>query len=230
MSAKDLSILIQPFMPDISKEIQHKLQVKNQTWNDLGKLSIKPGAKIIQGKPLFEKMTDDQVIKLHDKFAGNKPHEETPFDKLNLKVAEVIDVKQHPDANKLYIMQLNLGKEKRQIVSGIKEWFTINELEGKKIVIVTNLEPVNLRGEKSNGMLLAAQFEKDLKLLEAPNSKPGDSVFIEGSKQGKKVIPFNEFKKVKFKIRSKEIIVNEKPLKSKTEVLKINISDDAKVS
>jgi methionyl-tRNA synthetase len=79
------------------------------------------------------------------------------FKKMELRVAEVVSVETHPNADKLYVMKINLGGEERQIVAGLKPYYKPEELQGKKIVVVTNLEPVVLRGEKSEGMLLAAQ-------------------------------------------------------------------------
>lgn len=84
------------------------------------------------------------------------------FDKIKLKVAEIVEVKDHPQADKLLILKLKVGDEIRQVVSGIKEYYTPEELIGKKVVLVTNLKPIKLRGEESNGMILAA--EKDGKL------------------------------------------------------------------
>jgi len=79
------------------------------------------------------------------------------FDKIKLKVAEVISCENHPKADKLYVLQLKLGEEERQVVSGIKEYYSPEDLVGKKVVVVTNLKPVKLRGIKSKGMILAAE-------------------------------------------------------------------------
>jgi len=79
------------------------------------------------------------------------------FKKMELKVAQVVSVEAHPNADKLYVMKINLGGEERQIVAGLKAHYKAEELQGRKIVVVTNLEPVVLRGQKSDGMLLAAQ-------------------------------------------------------------------------
>jgi methionyl-tRNA synthetase len=79
------------------------------------------------------------------------------FKQVELKVAEVVEVTPHPNADKLYVMQVKLGEETRQLVAGMRPYCTAEHLMGKKIVIVANLEPAVLRGEKSEGMLLAAQ-------------------------------------------------------------------------
>ena len=79
------------------------------------------------------------------------------FSKIKLVVGKVIDVKNHPNADRLYILKVDLGNEVRQIVSGIKQWYKKEELLNKKIIIVYNLQPKNFRGVESQGMLLAAE-------------------------------------------------------------------------
>ena len=82
------------------------------------------------------------------------------FAKLDLRIATVLEVKPHPNADKLYILTIDLNTETRTIVAGIKNYYKEEELIGKQIVIVSNLEPAKLRGIESNGMLLAASDEK----------------------------------------------------------------------
>ena len=79
------------------------------------------------------------------------------FEKLDLRVATIESVEDHPNADKLYILNLKLGQEKRTIVSGIKDYYKKEDLIGKQIIIVANLKPIKLRGVESKGMLLAAK-------------------------------------------------------------------------
>lgn len=79
------------------------------------------------------------------------------FKKMELKVAEVLSVEDHPNADKLHVLKVKIGDEERQVVAGLKGHYEREELEGKKVVVVANLEPAVLRGQKSDGMLLAAQ-------------------------------------------------------------------------
>lgn len=78
------------------------------------------------------------------------------FAKLELKVATVLECKLHPNADKLLVLQIDLGEEKRQICAGIRAHYQPEQLVGKQIIVVANLEPRTLRGEISQGMLLAA--------------------------------------------------------------------------
>ncbi len=87
------------------------------------------------------------------------------FQKLELVVAQIKDVKEHPNADKLYLLMVDTGTEEKQIVAGIRGSYAKEALMGRKIVIVNNLEPVVLRGEASNGMLLAASDENGISVL-----------------------------------------------------------------
>ena len=78
------------------------------------------------------------------------------FAKLELRVAKVVEARPHPNADKLMLLQVDVGDEQKQIVAGIRQHYTAEQLTGKLIVIVNNLAPAMLRGESSNGMLLAA--------------------------------------------------------------------------
>lgn len=175
-SIRIIATLINPFMERTSKEILKQIgQKEDICWEDLaiwGK--IEPGTKVERGKVLFPRLDIDKELKRLEK-ANQKLIEERSkkkmaeeyitiddFDKIKLKVAEIVEVKDHPQADKLLILKLKVGDEIRQVVSGIKEYYTPEELIGKKVVLVTNLKPIKLRGEESNGMILAA--EKDGKL------------------------------------------------------------------
>ena len=87
------------------------------------------------------------------------------FAKLELVVAEVREAKEHPNADRLFVLQVDLGDEQRQLVAGIRSSYSAEELVGKKVVIVKNLKPAKLRGEESQGMLLAASGEDGPVLL-----------------------------------------------------------------
>jgi methionyl-tRNA synthetase len=87
------------------------------------------------------------------------------FKKLSIKIAKVIKVEDHPNADKLYILTVTTGEAEKVIVAGIRQYYKPNELIGKSIVLVDNLESANIRGTISNGMLLAAKDDKTLAIL-----------------------------------------------------------------
>jgi methionyl-tRNA synthetase len=88
------------------------------------------------------------------------------FRRLELKIATVRSAEPHPNADKLMVLQVDLGGEQRQIVAGIRSHYAAEELVGKQIVVVANLEPAKLRGLESQGMLLAASDEARVIILQ----------------------------------------------------------------
>lgn len=78
------------------------------------------------------------------------------FAKLDLRVATIVEAESHPNADRLLKLQVDLGDEKRQICAGVKQFYNPEDLVGKQIIVVANLAPRTIRGEESNGMLMAA--------------------------------------------------------------------------
>lgn len=99
------------------------------------------------------------------------------FAKLQLRTAKVLSVEPHPDAERLYLIKIDGGDEERQLVAGLRPYYEPDELAGKTIVVVWNLEPAKIRGQVSQGMLLAAQ-EGDTVSVLSPDKpiSPGQQV------------------------------------------------------
>lgn len=89
------------------------------------------------------------------------------FAKIELRIARVLEARPHPNADKLMLLQIDVGDAQKQIVAGIRQHYTPEQLVGKLIVVVNNLAPAMLRGETSNGMLLAATSSERVILLTA---------------------------------------------------------------
>ena len=87
------------------------------------------------------------------------------FKKLDIRIAKILEVKEHPNADKLFILKIDTGEKQKQIVAGIRNFYRKEDLLEKQIVVVDNLEPVTIRGESSEGMLLAAQGDDTISVL-----------------------------------------------------------------
>jgi methionyl-tRNA synthetase len=101
------------------------------------------------------------------------------FARVQLRIAKVLDVRDHPNASKLYILDVDLGPElgKRQLVAGLKPYMPPEALKDTLVVVVANLEPAILRGERSEGMLLAAQEgDRVVPLTVAAPLEPGSKI------------------------------------------------------
>lgn len=175
-----VSILISPVLTKAPKLIQEQLGIVNSehltydTVNTFGTLNnVKVDDKPTPIFPRLEMEVEVDYIK--DEMSGKKevkPLVEKPtdveeitiddFNKVDLRVGQIVECKQHPNADRLFVSQVDLGYEKRQIVSGIAKFYKPEQLIGKKVIVVSNLKAVKLRGELSEGMILAASFEDDL--------------------------------------------------------------------
>ncbi len=98
------------------------------------------------------------------------------FSKLELRTGKVLQVEDHPNADKLYVLKVDIGEKTIQLVAGIKNHYTSEDLKGKNIVVLTNLEPKSLRGVDSCGMLLAAQSQDRIKILTFDDDLPAGSL------------------------------------------------------
>jgi len=87
------------------------------------------------------------------------------FRKLELKVAKIKEVVEHPNADKLYVIKIDLGDSERQIVAGIRISYKPQDLIGKQVAVITNLEPAVIRGVESQAMILAASDETGISIL-----------------------------------------------------------------
>jgi methionyl-tRNA synthetase len=120
------------------------------------------------------------------------------FSALNLKIGKVLDVQPHPNADKLYLMKVDIGKQ-ITMVSGLKEFYTADQLKTKTLVIVTNLEPATIRGVRSEGMLLAAEEGNRLALLTPEKELPCGTQVSSGMEPGQKQLSFREFQKLEMR-------------------------------
>lgn len=172
-----IAVLLQPFMTEAPKKILAQLNIEEDelsSWDSLNTFGlIRPNTKVNKGEPIFPRLeVEKEVAYIKEKMQPSNPIEEDhteeeieklpeitidDFMKIDLRVAEVMKVEKVKKANKLLKLQLDLGYEKRQVVSGIAEYYKPEELVGKKVICITNLKPVKLRGELSQGMILAGE-------------------------------------------------------------------------
>ena len=190
----NLAIAIEPFMPFTAEKMLNLLQVTPLGWDKLGSPVILEEGHAL-GKPelLFEKIEDNvieaQLKKLEETKAANLAKEVKAepqkasisfddFGKMDIRVAKVIAAEKVAKTKKLLKLTIDTGMDTRTIVSGIAEFYTAEEMVGKQIVILANLEPREIKGILSQGMILMAQDATGKLAVVAPeyNVKPGSSV------------------------------------------------------
>lgn len=197
-SLRIVSVLLQPFLTETPRRMWEQLGLtpgKATRWESASQFGLfTPGTPINKGKPLFPRLdVKEEVAYIVNQMGGDPPAASTSqtekqkemktekmteqitiddFSKVELRVAEIIDASPIKGADRLLRLQVDLGTEKRQVVSGIAKQFRPEELVGRKVIVVTNLKPVKLRGEWSEGMILAAGEGKQLALAEVSDEIP----------------------------------------------------------
>jgi methionyl-tRNA synthetase len=173
-SIKKISIILYPFIPSSSKKISEKFGGWNFSLKDFNE-PLSADSVIKKGEGLFERLDYSQIekkekINKSEKIEGVMSIKEVDFgdwEKLDLRVAEIESVEDIEGADKLYKLNLNVGVElgKRVICAGIKQYYSKENLVGKRIVYFSNLKPRKMRGIESQGMLLAASTENHEKVV-----------------------------------------------------------------
>jgi methionyl-tRNA synthetase len=185
---KSLCILMYPFLPHGANRLwkflgnQGSIQDGYCQWSS-NSPGLNVGQSLARPKPLFNKIEiktdsgESKIEKLKEKKEIDKSETKkkiideleegvvdlikiSDFQKINLRIGQVIKISDHPDADKLYVLQVDFGSEQRQLVAGLRGHYEKDEILNKKIVVIMNLEPAKLRGVESNGMLLAADDGK----------------------------------------------------------------------
>jgi len=168
-SIKAIAILLWPFLPATSEKIAHAFGFEI-SYKQLNRM-LSDKAKIKKTAALFQKVykiynpasETNKTNKEKQSEARNKKMGETikfkEWQKLDLRVGKIINVQEHENADKLYIIEVDLGSKKRKLVAGLKPYYKPEELLGKLCVVFCNLEPAVIRGVESEGMVLAAVSE-----------------------------------------------------------------------
>ncbi len=170
------AVLLEAFMPSTSKEILKQLNAKSRTMDEMGVFGLYTSGTKVTDKPqiLFARLGIKEVLeKVEEKKASAEaaekdrdpvidiePKENISFDdfsKLQFQVGEILSCEAVPKADKLLCSQVKIGSQVRQIVSGIRSSYTPEEMVGKKVMVLVNLEPRKIRGLVSEGMLLCAE-------------------------------------------------------------------------
>ncbi|MBG6109227.1 methionyl-tRNA synthetase [Flavobacterium sp. CG_23.5] len=198
--AAALSVLCEPFLPFTATKLSRILKIENKIgWNSIAETSdlIPTGHQIggpeVSGELLFAKIEDEEIQKQIDKLEATKtankaenkvsePQKEAiqfeDFAKMDLRVGTILEAEKMPKANKLLILKVDTGIDVRTIVSGIAESFSPEEIVGKKVTVLVNLAPRNLRGVESQGMILMTTNAKGKLVFVNPDAEAANGETI----------------------------------------------------
>ena len=180
------AIALEPFMPSTSTKILDQIHTDLRDFKDLSTFGLYPVGNKVTDKPqqLFARLDPKEVEKKVEALQPKKQEQKEDenqitiddFAKIELTVGTVEKCEKHPDADKLLISQINIGKEVRQIVSGIADFYSPEDMIGKKVIVVSNLKPAVLRGVESQGMILAGSKKKLLELVSVESLPNGTKI------------------------------------------------------
>lgn len=168
---------IYPVMPSSTEKILRAIGAEgiDFSWD-----AYKEGLKIKEVGKIFPRVEKEDFFKEEIKMEERQEEKNyvtiEEFFNMGLKVGKIIEVKEAENANKLYILKVDMGDHERQLVAGLRQYYKPEELLGKKIVVVTNLKPARIRGHESQGMLLAADVDGRPYILQIPDEVPPGSI------------------------------------------------------
>ncbi len=176
----NLSGLIEPFLPNTTRKLVGYLKMAPLKWSEIGNVKVlKAGHELRESKLLFEKIEDAAIQEQLDKLAGVKKQNESTaakiepakstisydeFSKMDIRIGMILSAEKVPKTDKLLKLKIDTGLDVRTIVSGIAEYFKPEDLPGKKVCVLANLESRKIKGIESHGMILLAE-EPDGKLV-----------------------------------------------------------------
>ena len=190
-SLRIAAVLLSSFLPDTADKIYVALNTQKTDWDSLKEFNgTVAGTKVVKGENLFPridveaKLEELAAIEEAQKASIQKPIKPIKdeitiedFEKIDLRVVKVKDCEPVKGAKKLLKLKVDLGGEERQVISGISKFYKPEDLIGKNVVLVANLKPVKLRGELSQGMILAASTDDDSILsVVNPGELPSGSI------------------------------------------------------
>lgn len=185
------AILLQPFLPDTADKILKSLNTGAIQYDDLHTFGLlETDIRVVENAEiLFQRIDENDIntrveeIEKTQKAIKQKAEEKkvdiepADFEKIELRVGKVLSCEKHPNADKLLVLQVDLGtNEVRQIVSGLAQSYTPGQVIGKHIVVITNLKPAVIRGVESQGMLLAGKNNNQIAVVEVNGLEPGTKI------------------------------------------------------
>jgi len=192
----NMALLSEPFLPFSSAKLKEMLNLPPTDWDLIGHSDLlKAGHQLNEPFLLFEKIEDEaiakQMLRLEDTKKSNaSTHADTPaiaakpnisydeFSKMDIRVGTILEASRVPKTDKLMQVLIDVGIDKRTIISGIAEYFTPEELPGKQVCVLVNLEPRKMKGIESQGMILLAEDNDGRLVFVTPENTVTNGVVV----------------------------------------------------
>ncbi len=210
-----IGIYIEPFIPTISQKLFKLIGLKQEL--SFKNVSFRKNTSGIIGKKevLFPKISAEEKV--------------NPYEVFDFKAGKVIEVQIHPESEKMYVLKIDL-KETRTICAKIAKFYKPEELLNKTLVVLTNMEPKEILGIKSQGMLIGGlDAEKNKVMLASIDASPGEQIYIGNIEPKPGIITAKKFNKTKLKTKDNKIKIGTEFLKTKNKFVKIDLKDNVRL-
>jgi methionine--tRNA ligase beta chain len=196
-------------MPETAMRMFDFLKLEKGTWDQIGSFTGLNGHTIGKAEILHRKLDMKDAEKWRKKFSGNAPN----FGRFQIKVGQIQSVEAHSSAEHLYVLKVDIGEaQPRNIVAALVKHYTAEDLLQRKVVVLANLKPAELRGVQSEGMLLAGEHRKKMELLDGSPFEVGEIATVGDERVKWEEIEVTTFKEAPFKLESGKATFDGQPI------------------
>ncbi len=214
---KNLAVALEPYMPETAERIlkmmglcpetSNKIQPRGN-WEDLGSFQGLDNHRIGKPKILYQRLDLKLAEKYRKKFSGEQPD----FGLFKLQVGQIKEVKNHPDAEHLYHLTIDLAeKETRSVVAGLVKHYTPEDLMDRKVLVLANLKAVELRGIRSAGMVLVCEKRNKMELIDTTSFAVGELAAVSEQKADHPEITIEQFKNAPLRVVNGSLMFDDQP-------------------
>lgn len=181
-SIRIAAIQLRSFLPETSEKVLTELNTQQTSYESSQSFGLLENGTKVTDKPstLFTRFDTEETLKKLEEPVAVIDHKNEitiqDFDKIELRKGTIIKAKQHPNADKLLVFDVNVGDKVTQIVSGVANTYKPEQLLNKEVLVCTNLKPIKLRGVESHGMILYASIDEKYQVVEVPHVEDGTEI------------------------------------------------------
>jgi len=222
--------LASPIMPAVAAAMAESLGFELATVSAMAE--GQRTCEVRASRPLFPRRESEKKGAARQKQKTAQPAEVDPFAKLEIRVGRIEEARNHPDADQLFVLSVDLGEdEKRSICAGLRQHLAAEDLNGRKVIVLANLKPAVLRGVASAGMVLASDRADGAVVPVDPGDAPiGDLIGVEGIEATpKRKLSKSNFEKAPLTVRGGRVVYRDKPLRSSAGEVRCAAPDGAPV-
>jgi methionyl-tRNA synthetase len=205
---RSLAVVLAPYMPRTAERIFAMLALPGSGWECAGMFCGLDGHVIGQPEILFPKLESALAEQYRKKYSGAQPD----FGRFAIRVGRVQSAQVHPEAAHLFILSVDLGEEQpRTVVAGLTKHYRAEELRGRSVLVLANLQAAELRGVLSRGMVLVCEKRNKLELLDGAAFVTGQLVEVAGQRVDHRDITLDEFKRAPLRVADGTLLFDDQP-------------------